>query len=206
MLQSMMAKKDDNLETLLQQLPAAELDRHVQILRALAERLSPDLKNAINRFAVPLIDRAAKAAKTLNVEMPAQAPVDRTKWPSLDEIQWPTEKYTGSDEHKLSKRRKGEGGIVPFLERVWYPNILKPYPGLVTLKMLRDIDFSAATGVSNYKRGGVEFPSHLTFPIKKEVTDKLEKDTDSESLRQARRLISALESRQRRARTKAEPI
>jgi hypothetical protein len=196
-----MDKKHKDLEALLQQLPADELGRHAQLLRAFAKVLPLDTRQDILRFVVSRIEQAAKTASTVDVEMPAQAPVDRTKWPSLDEIQWPTEKYKGSEEYKLAQRKRGEGGIVLFLERVWYPPILKPYPGLVTFRMLKRIDLSAANAIANHKRKkdlltgeNLKIPSHLEFPLIMDENDKfLQRDTIS--IKDVSRLRSAARRR-----------
>jgi tetratricopeptide (TPR) repeat protein len=81
--------------------------------------------------------------------------------------QWPTETYSGSPEAK-----RGGGGIVAYLERVWLP-LLQAAPGAIDLPTLRAVDPSAAFGINNYARNGRTLPLHLEIPTKRAVNDRL---------------------------------
>lgn len=78
----------------------------------------------------------------------------------------PSESYTTSPE-----ARRGGGGIVAFLERVWLP-LIQAVPGVVDLRLLRSVDPSAAMAIANLKRRGKTMPTHLDFPTKRELVDR----------------------------------
>lgn len=79
---------------------------------------------------------------------------------------WPTETYSASPEAK-----RGGGGIVAYLERVWLP-LLEKMPGVVDLRTLRTVDPSAAMAINNFTRGGRKLPTHFDIPTKREVNDR----------------------------------
>lgn len=78
----------------------------------------------------------------------------------------PSEPYSTSPE-----ARRGGGGIVSFLERVWLP-VMRQAPGVVDLRLLRRIDRSAALAIDNLKRRGKKLPDHLDIPTKRELVDR----------------------------------
>ena len=80
------------------------------------------------------------------------------------EVAWPTERYSASPEAK-----KGGGGIVAFLERVWREPIETQG---VDLRTLRGADPAAAMAVSNLRRTGKTLPAHLVIPTLAEKHDK----------------------------------
>jgi tetratricopeptide (TPR) repeat protein len=101
--------------------------------------------------------------------------------PSLPSgVTWPTETYSGSPEV-----RRGGGGIVAYLERVWLP-LLQAAPGIVDLRVLRLVDESSAMGVNNLKRTGKKLPAHLDFPTLAEQSARGLSPSSREKLLEAR--------------------
>lgn len=81
-------------------------------------------------------------------------------------LDWPSEAYNTSPEAK-----RGCGGIVAFLERVWTP-FLGAAPGVVELRVLRAIDPSAAMGITKLRQRGQSLPEHIDIPTERELTDR----------------------------------
>jgi len=82
-------------------------------------------------------------------------------------LSWPTETYSSSPEAK-----RGGGGIIAFLQRVWSP-LLQAGSGFVDLRTMREIDPSAAMGVTKLKQRGGSLPNHLEVPTRREINDRM---------------------------------
>ena len=104
-------------------------------------------------------------------------------------LTWPTETYSASPE-----ARKGGGGIVAYLERVWLPLIEAGVS--VDLRTLRTKDPTAAKGVDNYTKLGAttgerrKLPAHLDIPTIQTINDRA-LHQEAVSLRDAPRLVRA---------------
>jgi tetratricopeptide (TPR) repeat protein len=111
-------------------------------------------------------NKQIEGARTAARAATARADINSSPPPLPTGLTWPTETYSASPEAK-----RGGGGIVAYLERVWLP-LLQSAPGVLDLRTLRAVDPSAAMGVNNHKRGGKLLPAHLHIPTERELNDR----------------------------------
>lgn len=181
-----------------------KLERHLQ---EIAKLLTADeAKRQELIAALREVCRRAQQGEELLPSSPRQAPMlpprrgpdGKLILPELPAgLAWPTETYSGSPEAK-----RGGGGIVAFLERVWGPHIAA---GAVSRVVLREIDRTADQAVANYLHSGKQLPDKLLIPAKKELNDRAIAAFQNAGDRPVR-LQTAIRARDRRTRASQSEI